>query len=208
MLSFPHLVVAGQLYRFTDENGVITLSRSMPPTAAQRGYDIIDDRTMRLIKRVDPAPTAEQIESMKQEKKRQAELQRQAEQARNAAERARQKQAAYDRSLLITYPSETDLLRAKESDMSYRQQQINQHQSKMPELQKQLDSIQQQAAERELSGAKVTKNMQKRLDAAQEEIRVRKETIKQLQTEIDDLSAKYDRDLQRLRLLLEAKATR
>lgn len=201
LVFYAFSVQAGQLYRFPDENGVMTLSRSLPPEAAQKGYDIIDDKTMRLIERVAPAPTEDEIEALKAEQAREAERQHQQALEAKQAEKARQKQYQYDRTLLLTYPTEADLLAARDRDIGYRQEQIDLLSEKLPKLQQRLETVQKEAAERELSGGKVTPNMQKRLEAAREEIRVRKQAVKKYQAEIEELTVQYQQDLERLRQL-------
>jgi DNA repair exonuclease SbcCD ATPase subunit len=198
-VSFP--VNAGKLYRFPDESGVMTLSRSLPPEAAQKGYDILDDQTMRVIEHVTPAPTQEEIIELEAEKALQQEQEHQARLRAEQAEQDRQKQAQYDRTLLMTYPTEADLIAARDKDISYREEQIAVLSAKLPKLRQTLESIQKEAAERELSGAPISKNMQKRLNAAQQEISVRKQAIAQYQTEIKELELKYQQDLARLREL-------
>lgn len=202
LLTFTSLSIqAGQLYRFPDENGVLTLSRSLPPEAAPRGYDILDDRNMRLIERIPPAPTKEEIAEMKAEQAREAERQRQAEIAAKEAEKARETRARYDRSLLMTFPTEADLIDARDRDIGHREEQIATLSAKLPKLQQNLEEVQKEAAERELSGGSITANMQKRLDAAHQEIAVREQAIENYQNEIKQLTAKYQADLERLRLL-------
>ncbi|MCX4193601.1 DUF4124 domain-containing protein [Methylophaga sp. OBS1] len=198
---------AGQLYRFPDENGVLTLSTSLPPEAAQKGYDIIDDKTMRVIKRVAPAPTEDELEALEAEKLREAERKKKQEIAAQEAEKARQKQRQHDRTLLITYPTEVDLLAARDKDINYRQEQIGMLSAKLPILKQRLQDVQKEAAERELSGGKITDNMQKRLDAAQEEIRIRQQSIKIYQAEIEALKTQYQQDLERLRYLRGTQTT-
>jgi hypothetical protein len=199
-------VHAGNLYRFIDENGVKTLSRSLPPDAAQRGYDILDDKSMRLIERVPPAPTAEEIAEMKRREQQEAEAMRQAEIEAGEAEKRREEQARHDHTLLTTYQSEQDLLRARDHDISYRQTRIEAHRQKLAKLERDLIKFQQEAAERELSGGNISPNLQKKLNAVQQEIGLRTQAIAQLEDEIDTLSTKYESDLQRLHELLQARA--
>lgn len=202
LLCLSLAAAAGNLYRFEDEDGIKTLSRSLPPSAAQRGYDILDDRTMRLIERVPPAPTEAEIAEMKAQRAEAEERQRQQAIADKEAAKQREKQARHDRMLLTTYPTEADLLDARDKDIEHRREQIGLLSVKLPKLQQRLEEVQQQAAERELSGGKITTNMQKRLDAAQEEITVRKQAIKRYQAEIKELNEQYQQDLERLRQLL------
>jgi predicted nucleic acid-binding Zn-ribbon protein len=199
---------AAQLYRFPNEEGVQTLSRSLPPEAAQKGYDILDDKTMRLIERVPPALSAEEIADLEAKEAEDAERQRQADIAAKEAEKQREKAARYDRTLLITYTNEAELISARDKDIGYRKEQIELLSAKLPELRKSLEKVQKDAAERELSGGKVTANMQKRLTAAQEEIAVREQAIEIYRAEIKELNAKYDFDLQRFRILRGNSASR
>lgn len=201
LISFSFNAYAGQLYRFPDENGVLTLSRSLPPEAAQKGYDILDDKNMRLIERVPPAPTEAEIAAMEAEQAQEQERRKQAEIEAKKAEKQREIQARRDRTLLMTYSTEAELIAARDTDIGYREEKIKQHQAKLPGLQSRLEAVQKEAADRELSGGKITTNMQKRLDAAQEEIQVRKQAIRQYQAEIETLSEQYEQDLQRLRSL-------
>lgn len=206
LFSLTATVNAGNLYRFKNENGVTTLSRSMPAEAAQRGYDILDDKTMRLLERIPPAPTADEIAEMEAEELREKERQIQEQIEAKQAEQARVKQARIDRSLLTSYSSEQDLIKARDKDLNYRKEQIELLESKLPDLEARLVSVQKDAAERELSGGKITDNMQKRLDAAHEAIAVRKAAIEEYQQELDLLSTKYEQELNRLRELLQARA--
>lgn len=202
---FSLSVSAGQLYRFPDENGVMTLSTSLPSSASQKGYDIIDSETMRLIERVPAALTKQELLEQAAKQKVEKEARLQAEEQAKQAEEARQAQQTYDKTLLITYRSEADLIRARDSDIAYRQEQIKMHEQKLPDLKQYLYQLQNEAAQRELSGAKITANMQKRLDAAKEEIQVRKQAITELKAEITELETKYQHDLERLNYLLKRK---
>lgn len=208
LLSFTTTTQAGQLYRFSNEEGVQTLSRSLPPEAAQKGYDILDDKSMRLIERVPPALSAEEIAELEAKEAEDAERQRQADIAAKEAEKQREKQARYDRTLLITYSDEAELVKARDRDIGYRQEQIELLSAKLPQLHESLEKIQKDAAEHELSGGKITANMQKRLNAAQEEIAVREQAIKIYKAEIEELTAKYAYDLERLRVLQGNSASR
>jgi regulator of replication initiation timing len=181
------------------------LSTTLPSAAPQKGYDIIDSGTMRLIERVPAALTEQELLEQAAKQKVEEEARLQAEEQAKQAEEARQAQQTYDKTLLITYRSEADLIRARDSDIAYRQEQIAMHQQKLPELKQYLYELQNEAAQRELSGAKVTANMQKRLDAAKEEIQVRQQAITELKTEITELQSKYQHDLERLNYLLKRK---
>ena len=58
---------AGQVYRFKDDSGVKTMSKTLPPYAAQQGYEILDDTSLRVIEKVAPALTKEEIAEFKRQ---------------------------------------------------------------------------------------------------------------------------------------------
>lgn len=210
MLSATFLIAttvsATQLYRFTDENGIPTLSKTLPPEVAQQGYDILDEKSMRVIERVPPAPTEAEIAEREIQKKMELEQQKQAEEAARIAAEKRRKQAIYDHNLLSAYQSEQDLLNERDEDLQYRENRIEILKAKRKGLQQRLQQVQQQAADNELSGLGLSPNLQSRLKAAQQELDNNQSSLQQLQTEIDALNMQYELDRQRLRELL-GKAT-
>lgn len=196
---------AGQLFRFNDESGTPTLSKTLPPEAAQQGYDILDDQTMRLIERVPPALTeAELAEQAERQKAEQAAQQAAAAEAEQKAELKRQ-QRQHDQKLLNIYQSEAELLAARDKDLSYRQSKLNVLSQKQPELEQKLAAVQQQAAEKELSGAAITENLQKRLTAAEQELSNTQLMIHELEAEVLLLNKQYEQDRQRLSELLTVR---
>jgi len=208
--------VAGKLYRFPDENGVTTLSRELPPAASQKGYDILDDQSFRLIEHVEPALTSEQIIELEREIEKQkqieAEAQRQALIAQEKAAieqkqlaRQQQEQTINDQNLLASYGSEQDLIDARDESINHRQLQLVEITDKQGQLKQKLVNLQQQAADLELSGKDNTANLQNRLDSTQQEIENTINLIKQLNEEITQLTEQYATDLTRLRELLQVK---
>jgi len=199
---------AGKLYRFPDENGVPTVSRSLPPAAAQKGYDVFDDKSLRLIEHVAPALTPEQISELEYQLKLDQENSRLAKIAEQKAEKQRKKQAIYDQNLLASYLSEQDLITTRDSEISFRQTLITKNTSKQQQLDQNLFALQQQAADQELSGIGLSKNLKKRLSASQQAIDNNKNTIIQLNEEILVLTEKFESELARFRELTIPKADR
>ena len=61
--AFGLLFAAGAqatMYRYTDENGRLVISNTIPQEATKRGYDILSNNG-RVVETVAPAPTAEEI---------------------------------------------------------------------------------------------------------------------------------------------------
>lgn len=73
--------VAANMYRYTDENGQIVISSTIPQEATKRGYDILSNNG-RVIETIPPAPTEEEIAAREAEKQRQKELAEQLEKDR------------------------------------------------------------------------------------------------------------------------------
>ncbi|MEC9082532.1 MAG: DUF4124 domain-containing protein, partial [Pseudomonadota bacterium] len=82
--AFGLLFAAGAqatMYRYTDENGRLVISNTIPQEATKRGYDILSNNG-RVVETVAPAPTAEEIAAREAEKERQKQLEIQQEQDR------------------------------------------------------------------------------------------------------------------------------
>src|SRR5690554_2161330 len=61
------------MYRYTDEEGRVVISNTIPQPATKRGYDILNSNG-RVVEVIPPAPTDEEIAAREAEKQRQEEL--------------------------------------------------------------------------------------------------------------------------------------
>lgn len=205
LISLSAPVYAGKLYRFPDEEGVPTISRTLPPAAAQKGYDILDDKSLRVLERVAPALTDEQIAEQERQIQLEKEKKRQAEIAEKLAQEQRAKQAIEDKNLLASYQTEQDLISARDTDIQQRQTLLEKTLEIKAKLEQDLINYQQQAADQELSGTPISKNSQKRLQATQTRLDNNTNLIEQLNSEIAELTKQYDGELVRLRELLQRR---
>ncbi len=183
---------AGKIYRFLDKNGVSTLSKVLPPYAAQQGYDILDDKTYRVIEHVLTLEESSKIN---------------AEQARIAQEKEQQEQQKLkrlinDRSLLDRYPDDRVMIKARDTDLAFISKQIEDVKEHQQAKRDELHKLQQSAAEAELSGETVLPALEKSMAAARSEITNDTLHIKRLQDEYNQVKAQYKADLTRLRQLL------
>ena len=204
--------IAGKLYRFPDENGVPTISRSLPPSAAQNGYDILDDISLRVIEHIDPALTDEQILALEKQQQRdkeaalQAEItEQQAAIAKQQAEKKQQKQAINDQNLLASYKSEQDFIAVRDKALNHRQTRLTEATAKQSQLEQKLLNLQQQAAEQELSGKGMSTHLSKQLSTTQQKIDNNLIVIEQSNQEMTQFTQQYENDLIRLRELLDEK---
>jgi hypothetical protein len=202
LITTSLIVNAGQVFRFQDKNGVITMSKTLPPYAAQKGYDILDDTTMRVIEAVAPALTkAEITEYNRQQAAHKEQQQLAVTEAKKQAERHRQAML-YDNNLRARYRSEEDLLEKRETELLYFQNQIDKTNADLTRNNDKLHQFQQQAANIELNGRSIDGNLKKRLIATEQEINNNKRELTRLTAENKASIIQFDQDLLRLKQLL------
>ncbi|NWO04947.1 MAG: DUF4124 domain-containing protein [Alteromonadaceae bacterium] len=149
------------MYRYEDENGRTVISNTIPQEATKRGYEILGNNG-RVVERIAPAPTAEEIAAREAEKERQrqAELQRQE-----------------DQKLLQRYSHPNQAVRAMHRKIAEMEGIIQLKQGNISVIASQLDSEQGRAADMERSGREVP-------DASLEKIRRLESQINDIEREI------------------------
>lgn len=202
LISVNAELLAGQIFRYQDESGVTTMSKVLPPYAAKNGYEVLDDRTFRLIEKVRPELSVEQIVEEEKCLESEREAIRQAKLAeKERLEKIRQ-QEIYDNNLRASYGSEQDLLNTKDVDIGNLNNLLAKTKTHKDKNEQGLRKLEQQAAEAELAGRKISKNQQKRINTMQAEIANSEMEIERLGKEIEERAKQFDQDLQRLRELL------
>lgn len=131
------LADAAELYRYTDERGVVVLDRhGVPPQHIGRGYEVLNEQG-RVVRVVPPAPTAEEMQRQRQEKAR----------------------AAADVQLLRLYASPDDVERARKRKLAELDSVIGITQSNLQSLRTQQEMLRAQAAQHERAGREVPQNL-------------------------------------------------
>lgn len=188
---------AAKMYRYVAPNGVTVVSRTLPPSISQSGYDILDDKTMRLIRHVDPALTNQQIAAMlAAEKEKETQL---------AAEKIRLEQEKEDAIFLEAYHSEESLIKDRDHELSKRNKELLTAQEKQSRLRTSLHALQQRAAEQELSGGNIDEQLQSNINIVTHNININQTIIAQLETEKNSRENWYRIKLVRLKELLAAE---
>lgn len=195
LCSLSSSVQAGQLYRYTSENGTQMLSDHLPSEAVQGGYEVINSQTMVVVKRVLPAKTQKQLV----EEARLAQIE--AEKLRRLEE-----QANYDRTLLATFGSETDLLRIRNSQIEAIEGLIKLIQGKIRTLQEALISHQNQAAHLERNGQIIPEQLLTNIQTAQARLINNRRYIVKKRQEQEIIRQKFNKDLKRFRELTQRRA--
>ena len=170
------------MYRYTDDQGQIVISNTIPQQATKRGYDILNSNG-RVVEVIPPAPTEDEIFAREAEKQRQAEL---------AVQREK------DAQLLKRFSHPDQAIRAMHRKLDELRGLIQLKRGNISVISSQLDNEQSRAANMERSGQKIP-------DATLEKIRRLESQIRDIEREIswqtqetDSLIRSFEADVKRL----------
>lgn len=174
--------VAANMYRYTDENGQIVISSTIPQEATKRGYDILSNNG-RVIETIPPAPTEEEIAAREAEKQRQKELAEQREK---------------DRSLLKRFSHPDQAVKAMHRKIRELEGLIQLKRGNISVISSQLDSEQSRAANMERAGREIPEATLEKIRRLESQIRdIEREITSQTQ-EIEELRKAFEADIERL----------
>lgn len=183
VLAFSLVATAeAGMYRYTDENGRMVISNTIPQEATKRGYDILGSNG-RVVETIPPAPTEEEIAAREAEKQRQKEL-------------AAQKEL--DRQLLKRYSHPDQAVRAMHRKIRELEGLIQLKRGNISVISSQLDSEQSRAANIERSGGTIPEAMLEKIRRLESQIRDLEREISIQSQEIDELRADFEADIERL----------
>jgi len=196
LLSLTSLSVqAGKIYRFNDQNGTSTLSRVLPPYAAQQGYDILDDRSLRVLERI---PSQEQsikaqqaqdkIDQQALEKQRQIELQ----------EKQRALTQIRDQNLIAQYPSTATLIKSRDDDLHARQSHIDNLKQQLETNKQKLIDFQDKIGKQEFDGQAISESQTKQLTIIQAAISRNQLSLQLEKSALEQTRQQFESDLIRL----------
>jgi predicted RNase H-like nuclease (RuvC/YqgF family) len=173
---------AANMYRYTDENGQIVISSTIPQEATKRGYDILSNNG-RVIETIPPAPTEEEIAAREAEKQRQKELAEQREQ---------------DRALLKRFSHPDQAVKAMHRKVRELEGLIQLKRGNISVISSQLDNEQSRAANMERAGREIPEGTLEKIRRLEAQIRdIEREIASQTQ-EIDELRKAFEDDIERL----------
>lgn len=163
-------IAAGQTrYRWVDDQGHKHLSDEVPADAVRFGYDVLNPYG-RVIRHVEGAKTPEQL----------AEQKRQAEERKKAEDQKR-----YDQNLLLTYPSEQDLVTAQTNQVTMTQQRIDSTRINMKSQLDALASLLDQAAQLQQNNKPVPHYLKDKIDKQRGIIRDQREWIERTESKLE-----------------------
>jgi chromosome segregation ATPase len=170
------------MYRYKDENGQTVISNTIPQEATKRGYEILGNNG-RVVERVAPAPTAEEIAAREAEKERQrqAELQRQE-----------------DQKLLQRYSHPNQAVRAMHRKIAEMEGIIQLKRGNISVIASQLDSEQGRAADMERSGREVPEASLEKIRRLESQINDIEREIAGQREQIQAMKDEFMADIERL----------
>ena len=192
LATLPAIGAAQTRYRWVDDQGHKHLSDEVPADAARFGYDVLNEYG-RVVRHVDGAKTPEQLA----EEKRQAEAQRKADEQRRR-----------DQNLLLTYPTEKDLLAVQHNQVSMTRQRIDSTRINMKSQLDTLASLLDQAAQLQQNGKPVPAYLKNKIDKQRGIIRDQRQWIEKTERGLQQIRKDNAATLERYRAASAASAPR
>lgn len=180
-----------RMYRYTDENGQIVISNTIPQEASRRGYDILNAKG-RVIDSVDPAPTAEEIA---------------AREAREQREEAERIQREKDQALLKRFSHPDQAVRAMRRKIRELEGLNQLKRGNISVIVSQLDNEEGRAADMERAGRDIPESMLEKIRRLEAQIHDIEQEIASQKSEIQSLRDDFEADIKRLETLTGEERT-
>jgi len=182
---------AGNLYRYTNDEGVTVVDYQVPAAYAGKGYEVLNKEGV--VIEVVPRALTEEEKSVRN-------AQQELEAAAKAEERRLQE---WDESLLLRYSTVADIEAARERALRDLRIRLSILKSNKRSLKQQVENYQAQAADLERSGREVDVARLSAIEDLQAEIGTTERSINDRAREIEDVSEAYEKDIERFKQLLE-----
>ncbi|MBL8243427.1 MAG: DUF4124 domain-containing protein [Rhodanobacteraceae bacterium] len=179
-----------KLYKWTDKDGNIHYSDSIPPEAKEYARERLSNQGVS-VEQIDRAMTPEELAAVKAAEKSAAE---------KAAEAERQRKA--DEALLNSYASEDDLTRAYNQRMDLLAQSIDARRIEINSREQSLAKLVAQAAEMERAGRPVSDALKQMITGERAEIDRQKAFMAKKEAEKITAKSDYERDFAKYKAAL------
>lgn len=201
LAATPAPADAGRLFRYRDERGVVHIDTTLPPGQAQGRYEVLDQRTLRVLRVVEAPPTPTELQA--RAKQHQETMLAEAA-ARKAFEDKRAEEterSLRDRMLMQTYASEADLTRMRDAKLENLDLILRATENTIGHLKRNLQRSDQLIAEHKAAGrqppaALVQARAQTAADLADQE-----KAALRTRAEQEQMRARFRDDLDRYRRL-------
>lgn len=184
---------AEELYRWTDEDGNVHYSDTLPADRAPDARDIYD-RAGRHLEKVDAALSEEERE-LERERRRQ---EREAEALRR---QEAQEQAKYDRMLRRTYTSVEAVQEARDERLENLEATIELSRSRIARYREELERLEDDAARQERMENGNPGPVYERIDQIEERIQRQQDVIERHRADMADIRETFGNHIQRFREL-------
>ena len=180
-----------EMYRYYDAEGKMVVDYHVPAEYVGSGYEVLNEKG--IVTRVVPRELTEE-EKAKRDVEEQLRLEAEAE-----AERLRE----WDESLLLRYSTLADIEDARERALRDLRIRVSILKSNKRSLKQQVENYQSQAADLERRGEEVDVERLSTIEALQNDIAATDRAIVDRQREIEEVSAAYQKDIDRFGQLLD-----
>jgi hypothetical protein len=170
-------------YKWTDDQGVVHYSDKVPPEAVSKGATVLDKQG-RPVKKIEPAPTPEQLKAKEA-----------AEEDQRARARVEQDQARRDRALMQSYTTEAEIDIAKGRALSTLDAQIKSAQVYSADLTRRQQDLKKRKAS--FGDKPIPIDLERDLTNVDIELSREAALIKQKTEEVAAVSARYDTEKKR-----------
>lgn len=174
-------------YRWQDASGNMHYSDTLTTDAIQSGYDVINDKGV-VLKHVDRARTEEERVAAAA-----------AAEADAAAKREADRQAEADRRLLAAFPTEKDLVKARQAQVDSLEQSIVAATNSLNSQEQALSDNLAHAAAAERSGKKVPDDLKKQIETLRKSAESLRHYIERRQKEKVEAAKKLEIDVAQYR---------
>ncbi len=187
---------AQKMYRYFDADGKMVVDYRVPDEYVAGGYEVLNAKGM-------------VIEVVPRELSDEEKARRDSEEARRlAAEEEAERLRKWDESLLLRYSTIEDIEAARDRALRELEIRVSILKSNKRSLKQQVENYQAQAADLERSGREVDLQRLQTIESLQGEIAATDRAIVDREQEIEDVSAAYQKDIDRFGMLLEVVALR
>lgn len=175
----------GALYRYQTQEGQVVVTSTLPREAIATGYEILD-RHGRTIRKVEPAPTQEDLERL--EARRQEKLQR-------------ERQREEDKRLRRLYAGPEDAIRARDRQLEALRLNIEYTRNSIGQVEEKLSEEISVAADYERKGQAVPESVRGAIERYQRQLRELNQEIEQYEADMEEVRAEFKPIIERLRVL-------
>lgn len=183
--------VHANTYRYTDENGQMVISNTVPQDAVKRGYQILNQQG-RVIREVAPALTEEEIAAREARKQREKEL---------------KEQRRRDAQLLKRFSGPDSAVKAMHRKIEELESLIQLKRGNISVLESQLQNEQSRAADMERQGREVPEGVLQKIDRLEQQISELETEIANQQSGIDETRQEFLKDINRLEQITDKERT-